>query len=89
MTSQKDGSVFFLYLADENETVMPKEIRVTSHRPAEGARVTLLGTSAPLTWRAEGDGFVVAIPESVRVKAPCRYAWAIKVSQLSLDAHAR
>jgi alpha-L-fucosidase len=89
MTSQKDGSVFFLYLADENETVMPKEIRVTSHRPAEGARVTLLGASAPLTWRAEGDGFVVRIPESVRVNAPCRYAWTIKVSQLSLDAHAR
>jgi alpha-L-fucosidase len=82
MTSQKDGSVFFLYLADENETVMPKEIRIASHRPAEGARVTLLGTSAQLTWRAEGDGFVVAIPGSVRVKAPCRYAWAIKVSTL-------
>ena len=82
MTSQKDGSVFFVYLADDNETVMPKEIRVTSHRPAESARVTLLGASAPLTWRAEGDGFVVAIPVSVRVKAPCRYAWAIKVSQL-------
>ena len=82
MTSQKDGSVFFLYLADENETVMPKEIRIASHRPVEGARVTLLGTSAQLTWRAEGDGFVVAIPGSVRVKAPCRYAWAIKVSTL-------
>ena len=64
MTSQKDGSVFFLYLADENETVMPKEIRVTSHRPAEGATVTLLGVSAPLTWRAEADGFVVAIPRA-------------------------
>jgi len=89
MTSQKDGSAFFLYLADENETVMPTEIRVTSHRPAEGARVTLLGATARLTWRADGDGFVVAIPESVRVKPPCRYAWAIKVSTLSLDAHGR
>jgi len=89
MTSQKDGSAFFLYLADENETVMPREIRVTSHRPAQGARVTLLGASAPLTWRAEGDGFVVTIPGSVRASAPCRYAWTIKVSQLSLDAHGR
>jgi alpha-L-fucosidase len=89
MTSQKDGSAYFLYLAGENETVMPSEIRVTSHRPAEGARVTLLGASAPLRWRAEGGGFVVTIPERVRANAPCRYAWTIKVSQLSLDAHAR
>jgi alpha-L-fucosidase len=82
MTSQKDGSAFFLYLADENETVMPGEIRVTSHRPADGARVTLLGATAPLAWRPEGDGFAVAIPGSVRAKAPCRYAWTIKVSKL-------
>ena len=28
------------------------------------------------------DGFVVSIPEDLRAKAPCRYAWTIKVDKL-------
>jgi alpha-L-fucosidase len=82
MTSQKNGNTFFLYLADEKESVMPKEIRVDSHPPAEDARVTLLGSSAGLEWKADGSGFVVSIPESLRANPPCRYAWTIKVTKL-------
>ena len=46
MTRQKNGTIYFIYLADTNETAMPAEIRVTSHRPAAGAAVTLLGSPA-------------------------------------------
>jgi len=80
MTRQNGGSAYFLYLAGTNETVMPKEIHVNSHRPAVGAQVTLLGSDIKLSWRADGNGFTVAIPDELRTKAPCRYAWTIKVS---------
>jgi alpha-L-fucosidase len=80
MTRQNGGSAFFLYLADENETVMPKEIRVNSHRPSVGAQVTLLGSNIKLSWKVDGNGFIVTIPDELRAKAPCRYAWTIKVS---------
>ena len=83
MTAQKDGSVYFVYLADLAEAAMPAEIRVASHRPSDGARVTLLGTTAKLEWKADGtNGFVVAIPPSSRAAPPCQYAWTIKVSKL-------
>ena len=82
MTSQPNGNVFFIYLADAAEADMPKEIRVTSHRPADGAKVTLLGTSARLPWKAEGNGFVVTIPDELRANPPCQYAWAIKISRV-------
>jgi alpha-L-fucosidase len=82
MTRRSDGNVFFLYLADDKETAMPKEIRIGSHRPAEGTRVTLLGTDSSLQWKAEGEGFTVTIPDNLRTNAPCRYAWSIKVSRL-------
>jgi alpha-L-fucosidase len=83
MTAQKDGSAYFIYSADAAETAMPAEIRVASHRPADGANVTIVGTTAKLEWTADGaGGFVVAIPPSVRAAPPCQYAWTIKVSKL-------
>jgi alpha-L-fucosidase len=80
MTSQKNGDEYLIYLADAAETVMPAEIRVTSHPPASGAVMSLVGTSARLQWKADNDGFVVSIPEAVRTKPPCQYAWTIKVA---------
>jgi alpha-L-fucosidase len=80
MTRRPNGTTYFLYLADEQETTMPREIRVASHRPVEGATVTLLGSTARLAWKADGNGFVVTIPESVRATPPCRYAWTVRVS---------
>jgi alpha-L-fucosidase len=82
MTRGKDGAAYFVYLPDKGETAMPAEVRVTSHQPAPGATVTLLGSPARLSWRADGNGFVVAIPESARSAPPCQHAWAIKVSAI-------
>jgi alpha-L-fucosidase len=87
MTAQKDGTVYFIYLADAAETTMPETIRVTSHRPAPGARVTLVGGgNEPLVWKADGNGFVVTVPAAVRAAAPSPYAWTIKVSAIERPA---
>ena len=82
LTRGKDGSRYFVYLADEKEPGIPAKILVSAGRPADGARVTLLGTSAALSWKAEGDGFVVTVPESLRARAPGGYAWTVKVSRM-------
>jgi alpha-L-fucosidase len=82
MTRQPDGSAFFVYMSEAAGTGMPREIRVTSHRPTDGAEVTLLGTRAKLPWKAEGDGFVVTIPDAVRASPPCQHAWTIKASRV-------
>jgi alpha-L-fucosidase len=84
MTRAKDGSAFFFYLEDEQQTGMPAEIRVASHRPAENAAVTLLGAGqTPLQWKADDRGFVALIPPALRAHPPSRHAWAIKVSRLA------
>jgi alpha-L-fucosidase len=82
LTRGKDGSAYFVYLADEKAPAMPAEIRVSSGRPADGARVTLLGSPAALSWRPDGAGFVVTLPEPLRASAPGKYAWTIKVSRM-------
>jgi alpha-L-fucosidase len=82
MTRQKNGTTYFVYLPEKGETAMPAEIRVTSHQPAPGAIVTLLGSAATLAWRPDGAGFVVTIPQSVRSAPPCQHAWTIKVTAI-------
>jgi alpha-L-fucosidase len=84
MTRQKDGTVYFIYLADTNDTRAPAAIRVMSHRPAAGARVTLVGGgNVSLEWKADGQGFVVTLPERVRSATASLDAWAIKVSAIA------
>ncbi len=81
LTTHRNGATYFIYLPGKDETSMPREIRVTSHKPAAGAAVTLLGSTAKLSWRAEGNGFVVTIPEAVRAAPPCRHAWTVRVRE--------
>ena len=85
MTRKDDGNTYFLYLAAEGEKSMPAEIGVKSHRPAKGAKVTLLGSKQSLKWRNEGKGFIVSIPESLRRNPPCEHVWTVKVSGLAGD----
>ncbi|MCO6478313.1 MAG: alpha-L-fucosidase [Phaeodactylibacter sp.] len=82
MVRRPDGSMAFFYLAAEGEEEMPAEVAIGTHRPAPGAEVTLLGAKEPLKWKKEGNGFTVSIPDEVRKKPPCRYAWTISVSEV-------
>jgi len=82
MTQQANGNVYFLYMAREGESQVPAKIKVNSLQPANGAKVTFLGSKVNLKWEKEGKGFVVTIPESLRKTPPCKYAWTIKVSKI-------
>jgi alpha-L-fucosidase len=83
MTIQENGNAYFFYLCSENETTMPAEITVASHQPVKGAKVTLLGSNKPLSWKYDKKGFKVTIPESLRKVPPCKHVWTLKVSQIS------
>ncbi|MDP4186079.1 MAG: alpha-L-fucosidase, partial [Bacteroidota bacterium] len=81
MTRQNNGNTYFFYMAEDKEA-MPKTIHITSHQPAKGAKVTMLGVKGNLSWKYEGKGFIVDIPSSVQKNIPCKYAWTIKVSAI-------
>lgn len=79
LTKQSDGTVYAIYLADEDEHTMPSKIWLSTICPAEGAEVSLLGAEVSLKWEKVGEGFYVDIPEQVRKNPPCRHAWVLKV----------
>ncbi len=82
MTQQDNGNAYFFYLCKEGENKMPEAISIQSHQPAEGAKVTLLGSKKSLKWEPSGDGFKVFIPKSLREQPPCDHVWTVKVSDL-------
>jgi alpha-L-fucosidase len=81
--TQNNDNVYFLYLAGEKENQMPATIRIKSLQPSNGATISLLGSKSSLKWSKDGTGFVVNIPETLRNKPPCSYAWTLKVSKIS------
>lgn len=81
LTRKRDGTVYAIYIADTSEVHPPSKIRLSTLHPEAGATVTMLGLKGTLHWEKDGKGVAVDIPASAQQKAPCRYAWTIKISR--------
>ncbi len=82
-TTLRDGTVYAIYLADENETTPPAKIWLTRLAPDKDAKLSLLGVDVPLTWERIGNGVLITIPEEARKKIQGKYAWTVKISRIS------
>lgn len=74
-TRSPDGVLNVIYLAEPGETVPPAAVEVPSFAPEAGGAVTMLGVSEPMTWEPRGGGAVIRVPDAVRERPPCEYAW--------------
>ncbi len=74
-----DKTVYAIYLADEDEKVMPSKIWLSTFTPVKGVSITMLGKREKLEWEQIGNGFIVTIPEKWRKNPPCKNAWVIKI----------
>jgi alpha-L-fucosidase len=77
-TRTPGGVVNAIYLADEDEKQPPRTIRISSFAPEQGSTVTMLGVKTQMAWEKSDAGFVIHVPESVRARPPCSYAWAFR-----------
>ncbi|MDO5977482.1 alpha-L-fucosidase [Flavivirga spongiicola] len=82
-TQNKNGQVYFMYLAEENQNTIPSEIVVASITPKKGAKIRLLGSKKNLKWVALEKGFKVIIPENMQNNPASKYAWAFKISAVN------
>ena len=80
LTRKKDGTVYAIYLAGENEDFLPPFLSMNTVLPAKGASISLLGTGERLKWKKSGHGFVAEIPEKIRENPPAKYAWVFEIS---------
>ena len=80
-TQNKNGEVFALYLANENETKMPTEIVINSISLKKGSKIKLLGSKMNLKWKKLEKGFKISIPKTLQNNPPCDNAWVFKISK--------
>ncbi|HEX2982337.1 MAG TPA: alpha-L-fucosidase [Ignavibacteriales bacterium] len=79
-TRLNDGTVYAIYLADENETKLPDKISFSNFSFPDKAEVELLGTGKKLKWHKKGNICEVEVGLSIGNEPPCRYAWTLKIS---------
>ncbi len=78
-TRLANGDVYAIYLPDAGETRLPARLEIPGPAPREGARITVLGTDAPLAWRRDGDHTLIEIPAAVRNATADAYAWTVRL----------
>ncbi|MEA1897667.1 MAG: alpha-L-fucosidase, partial [Bacteroidota bacterium] len=82
-TNKKNSNtIYAIYTPDKEETKIPQYILVDSFTPKENTLVTLLGSDVTLSWKNNGEGIIIEIPEKIQNKPPCQYAWCIKIDEI-------
>ncbi|MCB9274371.1 MAG: alpha-L-fucosidase [Lewinellaceae bacterium] len=77
----KGGDTYAIYRAAEGETAPPANLRISNFECSKSTEIQLLGTDKTLKWSQKGKDIQVVIPESVRSKPPCQYAWVFRISR--------
>jgi len=80
-TINEDESLNAIYLANEDELVIPAEILIKTVNSSRDMNVEMLGVG-DMKWEKISGGIKVIIPEAVRVNPACNYAWSFHLSPL-------
>jgi alpha-L-fucosidase len=78
-TSLADGTVYALYLGDEDEAAPPAKIMLYALAPKPGTEVRMLGVKEPVKWEKVGKGVLLSLPPQAVKSPPCRHAWVFKM----------
>ena len=80
--NKNDKTVYAIYLADEDEKMPPRKIRLNSIQPALDAKLNLLGIKESLKFEKIGKGCIIELPEMSLELLPCKYAWTVRISKI-------
>lgn len=77
------GHVYAIYLSTEAQHRPPSHMWLNEIAPAQGAIVTMLGSTTPLGWQRVADGCLVTIPKALIDAPPCTHTWVLRISNVS------
>jgi alpha-L-fucosidase len=79
-TSNPDGTVYIIFLAEQGENIMPAQVEVKGFQPTKGSIIEILGKKGTLKWKMETDsGFIITIPTELQKHPPCKHAWTFRI----------
>lgn len=74
-------TVYAIYLADKEENELPVKINLSASIVSEKSVVTMLGTNEKFSLKKTENGYSAETPKSLRVNAPCKSAWVLKITE--------
>ncbi|MFH1195122.1 MAG: alpha-L-fucosidase [bacterium] len=75
LTELKDGTVYAIYLAEENENSLPAKISFEKFPIKDYSKIELLSSTVEIKL----EGSTIEIPEQVQQNPLCKYAWTFKI----------
>jgi len=85
-TSNPDGTIYLIYLAEPGETRIPATMEVSGFQPSGGSKIDMLGKTGNLKWKKQGDtGFIIEVPANIQKNPPCKHAWTFRIHMNNLN----
>ena len=78
--TKKNNTVYAIYLAGENEVLMPEKILISSFQKKPSTKIYLLGYDKPLTPDKNNNAISIPVPEKLRNNPPGKHAWVFKIT---------
>jgi alpha-L-fucosidase len=80
-TKLMDETIYAIYLADENENLLPEKIKLKSINLSPD-KIELLGSNQELNWKNINNEIEIELDEDLRSNPPCEYAWVFKINSM-------
>lgn len=80
-THKKDGTLYAIYLAGEEEEQLPETINLTTLIPEKGSKITLLEGNSRIKWSGTSEGWTLTVPQKVSQSLAGRPAWVFKIEK--------
>ncbi len=82
LTQGKDGSIYAIYVSDDDENSPPNHILLKSLTLDENSVLTLLGYDGHIEWKRVGSGIQIEIPETFIAASANEHAWVVNISNI-------
>lgn len=77
--TSKGDYVYAFYIPEEDNEVLPEQVKLGAFVPVSSRAVTLMGSKRALKWKRTEEGVVIDLPASLRAKLPCDHIWGFKI----------
>jgi alpha-L-fucosidase len=78
-TQHKNGTIYGIYLCDEEETTMPERFTLPHIMKLNAKKFEILGSKTKGTIIKTSVGYQFEIPKALQNAPPCKYAWVFKL----------
>lgn len=75
--TQKNDTIYAIFLAGENQTMMPESLEIKNFSIGDGKNIYLYGKK--VSCSRIKSGMIVSIPGNIRKHPPCKHAWVFDI----------